>query len=528
MVWDIKQEYKVESRKIVWEVAPYLRGQGLDIGAGTFKVLPHAISVDNGHHEAFGHRINPDVKIKDAADLSVFGSQTMDFVYSSHLLEHMADPKAALLEWWRLVKVGGRMVLYVPHEDLYPKVGEPGANPDHKHNINEDKMLGWMSTTVLGWDLEVFERRDQDDEYSLLCVFKKLGAKRYIQSHQNPKPAKTACVVRYGAYGDMMMASSVWAGLKAQGYHVTVFASPPGSDVVLHDPHIDKLVLFDKDQVPNADLGPFWEYQRKRFDKWVNLCESVEGTFLAMPGRTNHNWTPMVRHKLMNQNYVEFSHDLAGLPHKPRVKFYATEDEKEWARKTSRKFGGELTVLWSMAGSSVHKTWPYLDEILASILVNFPQAHIVLAGGPECAMLEAGWENEPRVHKQCGKWTMRETMAFLDQCDLVIGPETGVLNAAAHMDVTKIVFLSHSTHENLTRDWTNVIALEAEGTKCPGRGQNEAPACHQLHYGWVHCQKDEKTGTAQCQADIPAGAVWQHVDFVMQALVDGVAPRKVA
>ena len=133
MVWDINAPYKAESKKIVWDVAPYLRGRGVDIGAGDFKVLPHVISVDNMHHAQFGFNVRPDVMVKSADKLlDVFAWESMDFVYSSHLLEHMEDPEKALKEWWGLVKQGGCMILYLPHEDLYPKVGEEGANPDHK------------------------------------------------------------------------------------------------------------------------------------------------------------------------------------------------------------------------------------------------------------------------------------------------------------------------------------------------------------------------------------------------------------
>jgi ADP-heptose:LPS heptosyltransferase len=178
----------------------------------------------------------------------------------------------------------------------------------------------------------------------------------------------------------------------------------------------------------------------------------------------------------------------------------------------------ELVVMWSLAGSSVHKTWSGLDAILASIMLHFPNVHVVLVGGPDCAILEAGWENEPRVHAFSGKWKMRQTMAFLEQCDLIIGPETGVLNAASCIDVSKVCLLSHSSYKNLTRDWKNTIAIASEKTSCPGRGENEAPACHQLHFGWAHCKKDKQTGTAQCQADISTEEVWGHVDWCLQAL----------
>lgn len=521
MTWDRNAPYSAESKKIVWEVAPYLRGRGLDIGAGEFKILPHAISVDNMHHAQFGFSCKPDVMC-NAEKLDVFGSQSMDWVYSSHTLEHIEDYASALKEWWRVIKVGGLLVLYLPDEDEYPKVGEDGANPDHKWNVNRARIVEAMER-LGGWDLIDFQKRNADEEYSLLFVFKKLDGKRHLQSCDAPRPEKTACVVRYGAFGDMMMASSVWAGLKAQGYHITVFASPPGSDVIQHDPNIDNLVLFDKDQVPNGNLSDFWGHQAKKFDKFVNLSESVEGTFLSLNGRAAQNWPPALRHQLMNRNYVEFAHGLAGIPHKPDVKFWATQEERVWAAKQKAKFGPGPIVMWSLAGSSVHKTWQGLDEVMARILLTYPDATIVLVGGPECVILESGWENEPRVVKTSGKWTIRQTLSMLSHAALVIGPETGVLNAAACMDMAKVCILSHSTHENLTRDWRKVFPIASENTTCPGRGANDAPACHQLHYGWANCLKNETTGTAQCQADISADQVWDAVKQSLDALVEEFA-----
>lgn len=515
MTWDINAPYKAESKKVVWHVAPYLRGRGLDVGAGDFRVLPHAITVDNMHHTAFGFTQKPDI-IAEADDLSIFGDQSMDFVYSSHTLEHVVDLRKTLKEWWRLVKVGGYLVLYLPHEDLYPKMGEPGANPDHKHNLNADRVLEVMPS---GFDLLECETRSQDDEYSFLMVFKRLQGNKRLLGYQAPKPAKRACVVRYGAFGDVLQSASVWAGLKAQGYHVTVHSSMPGASVIENDPNIDNLIIFDKDQVPNANLVDFWRYQRKLYDKFVNLSESVEGTFLAMPGRANHAWTPMVRHKRLNENYVAFQHELAGLPHDPKIKFFATDLEKQWAKGQRKKLGNGPIIMWSLAGSAVHKTWAGLDAMLASLMLHYPESSVILVGGPECVLLEAGWENEPRVIKTSGVWSIRQTLSMLTEVDLVVGPETGVLNAAANMEVPKLVFLSHSTHENLTRDWRNVFPLSSVGTVCPGRGEDATPACHQLHYGFEFCKRDDHTGTAQCQADIPEGLVWSTIEGILNGNV---------
>ena len=520
MTWNKNDPYKAESKKIIWEVVPYLRGRGLDIGAGDFKILPHAISVDNCHHAQFGISIRPDVFIQTAADLSVFGSQSMDFVYSSHLLEHMEDPAAALKEWYRLVKPGGYLILYLPHEDHYPKIGEDGANPDHKWNLTNQLVNSWM-LELSPWDLIKDQVRTQNDEYSMLLIYqKKVKAPgvKHTYSCNNPKPEKTALVVRFGAFGDLMQASSVFAGLKEQGYEVTLMCSPPGVDVVLHDPNIDHFMILDKDQVPNSNLIDFWDWQKKNYDKFVNLSESVEGTLLAMMDRAPRFWPPKVRDERMSRNYLEFQHELAGVPHNPQIKFYATPEEKEWARKTREKMSAEHVVMYSLAGSAIHKTWAGMDNVIAAILMEFPTVEIVLVGGPEGVILEQGWENEPRVHRTCGKWSIRQSLSFLAECDLVIGPETGVMNAASMMDNWKVCLLSHSTWENLTRDWKNTIAVWSAKTCCPGRGNNETQACHILHYTWDHCKKHEESGTAQCQADITVEEVWKEVGSILYGL----------
>jgi ADP-heptose:LPS heptosyltransferase len=504
MVWKIDDPQCNESKKIVWEVAPYLKGRGLDIGAGDFRILPHATTVDNMHHAAFGFQTRPDV-LCDAAKLDVFGSQSMDFVYSSHTLEHIEDAAGAVREWWRVLRHGGYLVLYLPHKLFYPNIGTRGCNPDHKHDFLPADVIAMLPN---GHDVLECQERNENQEYSFLLVVQKLQGKERKASYLDPRPEKTACVVRYGAFGDLMQASSVFAALKSEGYHVTLFSSLPGSDAVANDPNVDKHVLFDKDQVPNGNLVDFWNWQRKKFTKFVNLSESVEGTFLAMPGRTLHFYPPRVRHLLTDKNYVEMQHAIAEVPYRLAVKFYATVEEKAWARQQRQRMGGEQVILWSLAGSSVHKTWAGLDHVLAALMLEYPHCRVVLAGGPECKMLEAGWEQEKRVICKSGEWTIRQTLSFLEECDLVIGPETGVLNAAACMPMPKVVFLSHSTHENLTRDWTNVYPLTSVGTVCPGRGNDTAPACHVLHYGWEHCKRDPATGTAQCQADITVDQAW--------------------
>jgi predicted SAM-dependent methyltransferase/ADP-heptose:LPS heptosyltransferase len=537
-----------ESAKISWEIVKWTRGKGLDIGAGNSRTFPHFITVDNNVDALlFGQQmVRPDLFVQHAADLSILADEQMDFVFSSHLLEHIEEDKLVkcLREWWRVVKVGGYMVLYLPDADEYPKVGEEGANPDHKWNVTFNGLMKVMHAAKVPFDLMDYQKRSEGIEYSLFFVFKKtLETPRFFH-HDRPRPiGKTCGVVRYGAIGDSMQAASVFAALKEQGYHITLYcAEGPGYDSIEHDPHIDEFYIQGRGQVPDQALGSFWEHHKKKFDKWVNLSESVEGGLLSMAGRPVDTYSPAARHEILNWNYVDRQHLIAGVPDAPhRIHFYATEAEKKWA-KLEKKALGSFLVLWALTGSSVHKIWPFVDNAVSGLLVDFPEVSVVFVGGEDGVILEKGWEETPRAHCRSGKYSIRDSLALAQECDVIVGPETGVLNAMAMEEMPKVIFLSHSSQENLTKHWVNTHSLASVGTVCKGRGNDEAPACHQMHYGWDRCTeapaaaeteelykriggKRNGAGVSQCQWDIGPQDAYKVLWHVVQWRLEEYAKR---
>jgi len=497
MTWNLSDPQGDEAAKIRWELVEYTNGRGLDLGCGQFKAFPHFIGVDNGHH--WGMK-GVDVHVDTCENLSLFATDSMDFIFSSHLLEHIVDTKKALAEWYRVIKPNGYLCLYLPHKELYPNVGQEGANPDHKHDFLPADIEELMYE-IGGWDLVRNETRSQGREYSFFQVYKKLEGSEHKWTHKDPQPEKTAAVIRYGAFGDLIQASSVFAELKKQGYHVTLYTVGSGYEIAKNDPNVDKFIIQGKDQVPNQALPAFWEEISKKYDKFVNLSESVEGALLALPSRTNHAWNKQVRHKMLNVNYNEFAHDLAGLPHNFKQKFYAIDEEKIWAQKELKKIGGRV-VMWSLSGSSVHKTWPYLDQVIARLMLEYDDVKVVLCGDELCKLLEMGWQKEPRVICKSGEWSIRESLSFAPLADVIVGPETGLLNSVGYEEVNKVIMLSHSSSENLTKHWKNTQALEPKTSCYP---------CHIMHYNFDHCVRDEYTGCAKCQSDISAEEVYEAI-----------------
>lgn len=343
----------------------------------------------------------------------------------------------------------------------------------------------------------------------------------------NPENKPTACVVRLGAFGDLIQSLSLITQLKADGFHTTLICQHPGADLVRHDPSIDRLVVQTQNQIPIGALGLFWGWWEargapsgKRYDRWINLTESVESNLLISAGNVKFMWAPKARHQFMNHNYLEFQHAIGRVPYNPTFKFYATPEEIKWReeeRARMKKAGIEKYILWALAGSSrTHKVYPHSSAIWEHVLQHYPGWGMLTVGDPSCAEFEKGFEAQPRMWLTAGKYTMRQVLVMLETASVVVGPETGTMSAAAFYSMPKVLFLSHSTVENLSRDWVNTTSLYAPKTHCPGRGKNEVLACHLMLPTFEGCRRHEEFGVAQCSAEILPEWTWQVLQECMQ------------
>jgi SAM-dependent methyltransferase len=62
-----------------------------------------------------------------------FGTGTQDTVYSSHCLEHIPDFIRAMQEWHRVTKIGGHIIIVVPHMFLYERRMRPPSRRNASH-----------------------------------------------------------------------------------------------------------------------------------------------------------------------------------------------------------------------------------------------------------------------------------------------------------------------------------------------------------------------------------------------------------
>lgn len=122
----------------------YFVGEGLDIGG-----KPDPLSL---YRELFTLMKNVrtwDWEDGDAQFLNSIPDASLDFVHSSHCLEHLVDPAEGLRNWFRVVREGGYLVVTVPDEDLYEQGVFPSTfNRDHKWTFTIYKTKSWSDRSL--------------------------------------------------------------------------------------------------------------------------------------------------------------------------------------------------------------------------------------------------------------------------------------------------------------------------------------------------------------------------------------------
>jgi len=122
----------------------YFVGSGLDIGGNPDPLLLYA--------ELFCRMAGVrtwDWEDGDAQFLASVPDNSIDFVHSSHCLEHLVDPREGLKNWLRVTKPGGHLIITIPDEDMYEQGVWPSThNTDHKWTFTIFKPTSWSPRSI--------------------------------------------------------------------------------------------------------------------------------------------------------------------------------------------------------------------------------------------------------------------------------------------------------------------------------------------------------------------------------------------
>lgn len=125
----------------------YCKGKGLDIGAGRFP-LSGAIPIRNEFDQ-------------NAYNLSKYEDNSLDYIFSSHCLEHLDRPFEAIDLWITKLKKYGILFFYLPHIDMILwRPGKPWGT-DHKWSPTNDIMI----TELLNRKISIVALQDYKDTF---------------------------------------------------------------------------------------------------------------------------------------------------------------------------------------------------------------------------------------------------------------------------------------------------------------------------------------------------------------------------
>lgn len=138
-----------ETSKCRARLAPYCAGYGLDLGFGGDPITPAAVRMDlpRPYADYLGDT-HPVQLGGDVVDLCWFRDGVLDYVYSSHVLEDFVDVEAVLKEWLRVLRPGGRLIIYCPDEQVYRRHCTATGQPYNLHHVHADFSLAFVQRAL--------------------------------------------------------------------------------------------------------------------------------------------------------------------------------------------------------------------------------------------------------------------------------------------------------------------------------------------------------------------------------------------
>lgn len=154
-------------------VREFVRGpKVVELGCGFRKTVPQAIGVDR---VAKGdHPTNLYSEAKSVADIQADVTKTLprelldaDTVIARHILEHVIDPVQTLRYWNEVIKLGGRLLVAVPNQDVINSIP---LNPEHVHAFTPASLKNLAA--LCGF--KQLETRDPGNGISFVSCFEKV------------------------------------------------------------------------------------------------------------------------------------------------------------------------------------------------------------------------------------------------------------------------------------------------------------------------------------------------------------------
>ena len=292
--------------------------------------------------------------------------------------------------------------------------------------------------------------------------------------------------------------------LKDQGYNtVDVVTNHKGYQLLCENPFIDKLTYFEPPQdLPMEIVEREWMLLGEKYDKFVNLYQSLEYAVIAMEDQNLYYMSDAVRrNRYHNVNYYDQTTVFAGYPEligRYLGEIFFTEEEETIVKKYLEKFKDKFLVMMNLSGTGPHKVLVKAEEVAHRILEKYPDAHILLTGGSKEKHYEFAGD---RVTSIAGKFPFRQALHITRYADCVIGCESGIMCGSNMWGTPTIQIMTGTCITAHCKYAKNDFSFQSPAHCSP---------CYKGPYQYYGCPHEN--GLPYCVTKVSADDILQRVD----------------
>lgn len=317
----------------------------------------------------------------------------------------------------------------------------------------------------------------------------------------NPQAIRKILIRSTNWIGDAVMTTPAMAAVRASFplAEVVVVANPLVSELFNPHAHCDRVIVFDKKGKDHGLRGLMRFSIRLReesFDLAIlfqNALEAALMAFLArIPRRLGYRRDmrgPLLTHGVPCGESERRLHHTAYYMHVLRrngieggdgnLRLTCTDVESNWAHTVLQHGGTWIAINPGASYGSAKRWFPDRFAAVADQLADNYSARIVLTGGP--GERDLGNDLAAAVKGPClnlvGKTSVRQMMAVLSQCRLMITNDSGPMHVAAALGVP-VVALFGSTDHSTTSPLTPAHRIVRKTTACAPCLKRTCPTDH--------------------------------------------------
>ncbi len=294
---------------------------------------------------------------------------------------------------------------------------------------------------------------------------------------------KRILIVRNDGIGDVLNSTPAISALRDayRDAHISVVVKPPGAEVLVLNPHIDEILIYDRDDL-HRNLKSRWRFFRQlrteSYDMIVVLRNSSQNNFMAYASGARYRVGRRSERKRFNSTltHAVTSRDPKGTKHEidrnmdivhlvgvkdgsRELVLCLSEEERAWAQDVVRENTPQrasaatenrvpMLVGVHPGGSSFDKLWPAENfaSIADRLIQDFSAKIMIFSGYGEDNLVRSIQESMTHSPILATGLQLRQFAALVAECSLFLCNDSGPMHIAAALKVPTVAIFGPTDH----------------------------------------------------------------------------------